>query len=400
MKYIIGSRGSRLALIQTKYVQEKLAKAYPEHTFEIQIIKTKGDKIQNKPLDKIGGKGLFVKEIEEKIISGEIHMGVHSMKDMPSTPAKGLVFTKVWKREDPRDVLILRTAKHLSELREGAVIATGSKIVYAADNAKATTNNDSGDTVTSPKKIISVVYDDSGSMAGERWTYANYSLQTLTSLLNTQDELYVTYMSDPSDAKKISLTDIQDSVDKIRDKEDSHNTPEESIDTAVGKLESIKGTDATTQYWLIIMTDGAINEMSNESELQKKIDSVKNKKMDNGSSMYIDYLGMGDAWNIKADEANGLYSFKATDDKILDVMKALANQISGRIEVDSSNITQVDKKTVKVHSELPLYSLSVLSQESDAKVLSAKAENELDVERNISLNATDLKNGIKKEKMF
>lgn len=152
------------------------------------------------------------------------------------------------------------------------------QIVYAADNAKATTNNDSGDTVTSPKKIISVVYDDSGSMAGERWTYANYSLQTLTSLLNTQDELYVTYMSDPSDAKKISLTDIQDSVDKIRDKEDSHNTPEESIDTAVGKLESIKGTDATTQYWLIIMTDGAINEMSNESELQKKIDSVKNKK--------------------------------------------------------------------------------------------------------------------------
>ena len=80
MKYIIGSRGSRLALIQTKYVQEKLAKAYPEHTFEIQIIKTKGDKIQNKPLDKIGGKGLFVKEIEEKIISGEIHMGVHSKR--------------------------------------------------------------------------------------------------------------------------------------------------------------------------------------------------------------------------------------------------------------------------------------------------------------------------------
>lgn len=127
MKYIIGSRGSRLALIQTKYVQDKLAKTYPEHTFEIQIIKTKGDKIQNKPLDKIGGKGLFVKEIEEKIISGEIHMGVHSMKDMPSTPAKGLAFTKAWKREDPRDVLILRTAKHLSDLREGAVIGTGSK---------------------------------------------------------------------------------------------------------------------------------------------------------------------------------------------------------------------------------------------------------------------------------
>lgn len=104
MKYIIGSRGSRLALIQTKYVQEKLAKAYPEHTFEIQIIKTKGDKIQNKPLDKIGGKGLFVKEIEEKIISGEIHMGVHSMKDMPSTPAKALFLQKYGKGRSKRCV--------------------------------------------------------------------------------------------------------------------------------------------------------------------------------------------------------------------------------------------------------------------------------------------------------
>lgn len=281
-----------------------------------------------------------------------------------------------------------------------AMIPAGTTKVYAADDAKAVTNNDSGDTVTSPKKIISVVYDDSGSMKGERWTYANYSLQTLTSLLNTQDELYVTYMSDPSKAKKISLTNIQDSVNKIRDKEDNLNTPEKSIDTAIGKLDSVKGTDATTQYWLIIMTDGAINEMSNESDLQNKIDSVKGKKMDNGSSLYIDYLGMGDAWNIKADEENGLYSFKATNEKILDVMKALANQISGRIEVDASNITQIDGKTVKVHSELPLYSLSVLSQESDAKVLSAQAENELDVERNISLNATNLKNGVKKDKMF
>ena len=79
-------------------------------------------------------------------------------------------------------------------------------------------------------------------------------------------------------------------------------------------------------------------------------------------------------------------------------MKALANQISGRIEVDFSNITQVDKKTVKVHSELPLYSLSVLSQESDAKVLSAKAENELDVERNISFKCDGFKEWNKKEK--
>ena len=97
MKYIIGSRGSRLALIQTKYVQEKLAKAYPEHTFEIQIIKTKGDKIQNKPLDKIGGKGLFVKEIEKKIISEEIHMGVHALN-----PGKRPCFYKGMEKGRPK----------------------------------------------------------------------------------------------------------------------------------------------------------------------------------------------------------------------------------------------------------------------------------------------------------
>lgn len=127
MQYKIGSRGSKLALVQTKYVCERLKEAYPEHSFEIVIVKTKGDKIQNRPLHQIGGKGLFVKEIEEKILKGELHMGVHSMKDMPAQPAEGLVFTKAWKREDPRDVLILREKKCLEGLPKGAVIGTGSK---------------------------------------------------------------------------------------------------------------------------------------------------------------------------------------------------------------------------------------------------------------------------------
>lgn len=127
MKYIIGTRGSKLALVQTNYVCDTLKKAYPQHEFEIVVIKTKGDLILDKPLNQIGDKGLFVKEIEEKMRSGEIHMGVHSMKDMPAVPAPGLVFTKAWKREDPRDVLILREKKNLMELKMGAVIGTGSR---------------------------------------------------------------------------------------------------------------------------------------------------------------------------------------------------------------------------------------------------------------------------------
>ncbi|MCI8484525.1 MAG: hydroxymethylbilane synthase [Lachnospiraceae bacterium] len=127
MKYRIGTRGSKLALVQAEYVCSRLARAYPEDVFEIQIIKTKGDLVLDKPLYEIGDKGVFVKEIEEKLLSGEIQIGVHSMKDMPALPAPGLMFAKAWKREDPRDVLILREKKSLWELPKGAVIGTGSR---------------------------------------------------------------------------------------------------------------------------------------------------------------------------------------------------------------------------------------------------------------------------------
>ncbi len=127
MKYIIASRGSRLALIQAEYVRKKLAEVYPKHEFEIQIVKTKGDLVLDRPLHEIGDKGVFVREIEEKILNHEADIGVHSMKDMPSIPASGLMFAKAWMREDPRDALILREKKSLEELPEGAVIGTGSR---------------------------------------------------------------------------------------------------------------------------------------------------------------------------------------------------------------------------------------------------------------------------------
>lgn len=126
MRFIIGTRGSKLALTQAEYIRMCLLKNFPEHTFELKIIKTKGDVILDKPLNKIGDKGVFVREIEEQLLSGEIQIGVHSMKDMPSMPAEGLMFTKAWKREDNRDVLILREAGSVEKLPQGAVIGTGS----------------------------------------------------------------------------------------------------------------------------------------------------------------------------------------------------------------------------------------------------------------------------------
>lgn len=126
MKIFIGTRGSRLALAQAEYVRNILMTACPQHSFEIKVITTKGDRITDRPLASIGGKGLFVREIEEQLLSGEVHLAVHSMKDMPVIPAKGLAFTRTWRREDPRDVLVLREKASLSELPEGAVVGTGS----------------------------------------------------------------------------------------------------------------------------------------------------------------------------------------------------------------------------------------------------------------------------------
>ena len=127
MNIRIGTRGSKLAMAQAREVCDRLREAFPEHEYEIVVISTKGDQIQNVALKQIGEKGIFVKEIERELLNGTIHLGVHSMKDMPAQCEKGLTFTKTWKREDPRDVLILREANSLNDLKEGAKIGTGSQ---------------------------------------------------------------------------------------------------------------------------------------------------------------------------------------------------------------------------------------------------------------------------------
>lgn len=128
MKIVVGSRGSNLALTQTNWVISELKKHHPNIEFEVEIIKTKGDLIQNVSLDKIGDKGLFVKEIEQQLIDKKIDIAVHSMKDMPSSLPEGLKFAGIPKREDIRDVLILKEGySSLEDLPNGAKIGSGSK---------------------------------------------------------------------------------------------------------------------------------------------------------------------------------------------------------------------------------------------------------------------------------
>ena len=122
----IGTRGSQLALWQAKWVQSRILSLEPDATVELITIKTVGDKILDVPLAKVGGKGLFVKEIEEAILDGRVDLAVHSMKDMPSEMPEGLVIGAVPEREMPLDVLLSREHHRLSELPDGARIGTSS----------------------------------------------------------------------------------------------------------------------------------------------------------------------------------------------------------------------------------------------------------------------------------
>ncbi|MBO2943952.1 hydroxymethylbilane synthase [Paenibacillus sp. F411] len=127
---VVGSRQSALALTQTGQVIDDLTRLCKEngleYTFEVQKIVTKGDRILDVTLSKVGGKGLFVKEIEQALIDGSIDMAVHSMKDMPSVLPEGLTTGAVPKRKDPRDCLISHIAGSLDELPEGAKVGTSS----------------------------------------------------------------------------------------------------------------------------------------------------------------------------------------------------------------------------------------------------------------------------------
>jgi hydroxymethylbilane synthase len=124
----IGTRGSPLALAQAGMVRDVLAKAYglDPARIDFQVIRTTGDRIQDRPLAEAGGKGLFAKEIEEALIDRRIDLAVHSSKDMPTFLPESLVLSTFLQREDARDAFISRKARNLAELPPGAVVGTSS----------------------------------------------------------------------------------------------------------------------------------------------------------------------------------------------------------------------------------------------------------------------------------
>jgi hydroxymethylbilane synthase len=122
----VGTRGSVLALWQAEWVKSQLLAADPELAVELVPIKTTGDKILDVPLAKVGGKGLFVKEIEEALLDGRADLAVHSVKDLPAELPAGLHLAVMPSREDPRDALISRNGVSLAQLPRGARLGTSS----------------------------------------------------------------------------------------------------------------------------------------------------------------------------------------------------------------------------------------------------------------------------------
>ena len=122
----IGTRGSQLALWQANHVKRLIEKAFPDLTVALDVIKTTGDRITDRPLAAVGGKGLFVKEIEAALMDGRIDLAVHSMKDMPGLLPEGLTIGAVPERETPYDALISREGRLLTDYPKGAVIGTSS----------------------------------------------------------------------------------------------------------------------------------------------------------------------------------------------------------------------------------------------------------------------------------
>jgi len=128
-KIIIGSRGSKLALIYAEKAREKILKYSKDFRIEevtIKKIVTKGDQVQDKRLSEVGGKGLFCKTIEDKLLDNKIDIAVHALKDMPSEETKGLLTNCFLERNDPREILISRENKNLKDLAPNSIIGTSS----------------------------------------------------------------------------------------------------------------------------------------------------------------------------------------------------------------------------------------------------------------------------------
>ena len=249
------------------------------------------------------------------------------------------------------------------------------------------------------RKIVSVVYDDSGSMNNSnKAAYANYAMQAFCGMLNSEDQLYITYMRDSKQSgfkpQKIDLSagGIQAAVDSIRSHYVSGGTPYTAVEQAYNYLASVQDPNPNTQYWLVVITDGAFDEGYNKSALNSKFQQYAESTMPNGTQPQITFLGIGNVTKPDANPSKGIYTYSASDAKgIIGAMSDMADRISGRTRLQQSAIRQLDEKTIQVSSSIPLLNIAAFSQGSEAKLVKAEysTDGSIPISRKVSMSYPD-----------
>lgn len=243
------------------------------------------------------------------------------------------------------------------------------------------------------RKIVSVVYDDSGSMYGDKWAYANYAMQSFCGMMNSEDKLFITYMSDSENnpnyepyVADLSSAGIQSSVDSIRDREKSGRTPYGSIQIAMDKLKSTVDTNPNTQYWLVIITDGVFSELTGgvaqaRNRIETDLSHFVNTQMPNGTAPQVTYLSIGgEAIKLNEKQDRGIFSYHAESAAdIIGTMSGMADRISGRTRLKRFDIKQLDSTTLQLESAIPLLNIVLFFQQANTKVSRAIINNEQSV---------------------
>lgn len=240
------------------------------------------------------------------------------------------------------------------------------------------------------RKIVSVVYDDSTSMQNfDRWANANYAMQAFSGLLGMDDRLFLTYMSEvvqnprwKPEAIDLSAEKINESLAAIRGRGEGQSTPYTAVETAFEKLKSVPDNNENTQYWLVVITDGMFNEGYTTKDLDKLFKKMTGTVMPNGTKPQITFLSIGDLkdYTPTEDVNAGIYTYSAdTSGEIPGVMSDMADRVSGKTKIDRSRIQPVDDRTVRVSSELPLLSIALLAQKTEARVTEVRVNGEVQV---------------------
>ncbi len=225
------------------------------------------------------------------------------------------------------------------------------------------------------KKMISLVLDDSGSMDnGNRWEYALYALQNLAAMMNPEDRLYVTTLSSNQPiAFDVSDQGIAYSINQIRSIVfGDGDTPFTPVMTAFEHLKNQPAEESSTEYWLIVLTDGRFaNIPASCSSLEQALSSFTSETMPNGSRAKVIYLNIGNTTNeVTSRPESNLYSYSAPGSgAVIEAMAQISDMISGRKRFERKDVLFSDSRTLSVISpSLPLANLIVLVQNSDAEI--------------------------------